>query len=98
MAKKPAKFAKEKVQDVVGGKKMPWGFEAKKATTSKKAPPKLSKGAQTLANTLMGNNMTMGPMMGGMPGMGGMMAPNPMAPMPPAKAKKKVVKRKTKKK
>src|SRR5512140_2437842 len=95
--KKPAKFAKEKKQDVVGGKKMPWGFEAKKSPTKKKAPPKMSKGAATIANTLAVNSMTMGPPTGAGGAMNmGMMGPEAMGgmvPPPPMPKKKPPVKK-----
>ena len=87
MAKKPAKFAKEKKQDVVGGKKMPWGFEAKpaKKASPKKAVPKMTKGANMIADSLMAGPAMGAPTMGGPGGMMGM-----PAPMPPMKAKKKM--------
>jgi hypothetical protein len=111
--KKPTKFAKEKAQDVVAGKKMPWGFEAKPgnpAAGKKKALPQLSKGAQDIANTLSGGGMTVGPPPIGMPSNGpmqlGMMGPEMNYPAPgpsmmsklPIRGTKKVVKNKNKKK
>jgi|WetSurMetagenome_2_1015567.scaffolds.fasta_scaffold635248_2 hypothetical protein len=78
---------------------------AKKKPAKKKVPPKMSKGAQTLANTLMGNSTTIAPPMG-MPANGpmqmGMMGPDMMRgytsePGTPAPKKKRVMKRGKKK-